>query len=223
MAGELASSHASATCGTVASCRSATFSRRAGSIGSLTAAKREKRHEGDTSLGALCQQGRVAGVVVHVEGVLHGGHRGNRAGLGELGGVDVADAQVADEALVAQRGQRREAVTDRFAAGPVLRADAQVDQVEPVNAELAEVLLRLGRAAVQALPAGPGTPSGPSIGPTLVAITRPRGRGPAPGGSARSRRRRRAGRSSRCRCDSRPVRRRDAGRRSRPADPVPGR
>jgi hypothetical protein len=68
-----------------------------------TAAKREKRHEGDAVLCALRQEGRVAGVVVHVEGVLHGGHRGHRAGLGELGGVDVADAQVADQALVAQR------------------------------------------------------------------------------------------------------------------------
>ena len=105
------------------------------------AAEREKRHERGTGPGALRQQRGVRGGV-HVERVLHGGDRGDRAGPGELCGVDVADAQVPDQARLAQLRQRGEPLGDRFAAGRVLRADPQVDQVEPVNAELAEVVLR---------------------------------------------------------------------------------
>jgi hypothetical protein len=62
--------------------------------------------------------------------VLHSGDRGDRAGLGELRGVDVADAQVPDQALLAQLRQRGEPLGDRLAAGRVPPADPQVDQVE---------------------------------------------------------------------------------------------
>ena len=111
---------------------------------------------------------------MHVERVLYGGDRGDRACLGELRGVDVADAQVPDQAVGAQLRQRGEPLGDRLAAGRVPRADPQVDPVEMVGAELAEVVLhqaaQLARVAYRA-----GVPSGPSIGPTLVAITRPSG------------------------------------------------
>ncbi|HEY1323362.1 MAG TPA: hypothetical protein VGF32_24100 [Streptosporangiaceae bacterium] len=48
--------------------------------------------------------------------VLHGGDRGDRAGLGELRGVDVGDAQVPDQAVGAQLRQRGEPFGDRLAA-----------------------------------------------------------------------------------------------------------
>jgi hypothetical protein len=58
-----------------------------------------------------------------VECVLHGGDRGDRVGLGELRGVDVADAEVPDQALLAQLRQRGEPLGDRLAVRRVLCAD----------------------------------------------------------------------------------------------------
>jgi hypothetical protein len=62
-------------------------------------------------------------------------------GLGELPAGDVADAQVPDQALVPQRGQRGEPVAERLAAAARQAAHAQVDQVQNVDTEVAEVLL----------------------------------------------------------------------------------
>jgi hypothetical protein len=61
-----------------------------------------------------------------VERILHGGDRGDRARLGELRGIDVADAQVPDQALFAQLRQRGEPLGDRLPAGRAPPADSQV-------------------------------------------------------------------------------------------------
>ena len=76
-----------------------------------------------------------------MEGVLHGGDRGDRAGLGQLRGIDVAHPQVPDQALFAELCEHGEPLGDRLAAGCIPPADPQVDQVEMIKAEFAQVSL----------------------------------------------------------------------------------
>jgi hypothetical protein len=56
-------------------------------------------------------------------------------------GVDVADAQVPDQAVGAQLRQCGEPLGDLLASGCVPPVDPQVDQVEMVGAELSQVVL----------------------------------------------------------------------------------
>lgn len=85
------------------------------------------------------------------EGVLHADHRR----LGELRGSDVGQAEVADETGVAQGGQGGEVPGDR--AGPVAGRDAEVDHVQVVAAQPAQVLLDL---AAELPGGGPGPLAG---------------------------------------------------------------
>ena len=106
--------------------------------------------------------------------VLHADHRRDGLGLGEVLGADVGEAQVADQAGVAQVGERAEVLGDRAAAQPVR---AQVHHVEVVAAELAQVLLDLRRAAAPGGRRGQPPPDGSRPGPTLVTMTRSSGYG----------------------------------------------
>ena len=80
-----------------------------------------------------------AGQVVEV---LHGDHGCDGLRLGELGVRRLAQAEVADQALLLQLGQGAERLGDGLLAGAV-RRQAQVDDVEGVHAEVLEVLADL--------------------------------------------------------------------------------
>ena len=71
-------------------------------------------------------------------GVLHAYHRRDLLGLGEVLRAGVGYPEVADQADVAQLGQRTEVPGDRVQPG-----QAQVYQVKVIAAELAQVLLDL--------------------------------------------------------------------------------
>ena len=94
---------------------------------------REERHERHPLLPAGPEE--VTGVRrrADTEAVLHAHHRCDGLRLGQVRGPDIGDAQVADEAGVAQFGQHTEVLGDR-----VDRVGAQVHQVE-------ENLRQLGR------------------------------------------------------------------------------
>jgi hypothetical protein len=80
-----------------------------------------------------------------VKAVLHRDHRGQFAGLSQLGSGDPAEPEVSDETAMVQFGERGES----FGEGSVVReeqavtADAQIDQVEATLGEPGEVLLDL--------------------------------------------------------------------------------
>ena len=101
--------------------------------------EREERRVRDPLGGAVVDE-VVVGAVHQVVEVLHAHHRRDRPGLGELGGGDVADPEVADEALLLQLRQRREGLGERLV---VVVGDAQVDDVEGLQAEPPEVLVHL--------------------------------------------------------------------------------
>lgn len=70
--------------------------------------------------------------------VLHADHRGDGLCLGQVFRCDAGDSEVADQPRLAQLGQRAEVLGDGL-----LAHDAQVDDVEVVAAQLAQVLLDL--------------------------------------------------------------------------------
>ena len=80
---------------------------------------------------------------------------------------------MADEPGVAQLGQRAEVLGDRVGAA----RRAQVDHVEVVAAELAQVLLDLAAQLVRPWPQAATRPTRPGPGPTLVTMTRSSGYG----------------------------------------------
>lgn len=71
--------------------------------------------------------------------VLHGSDRCDGASLREMTGVDVAEAEVPDQALLTQRRERLEALGEGLTVRGFHGADAQVDQVEAVHAQAIEV------------------------------------------------------------------------------------
>jgi hypothetical protein len=82
-----------------------------------------------------------------------------------MAGVDVAEAEVPDQALLAQRGERLEAFGERLAVRGCHRPDAQVDEIESVHAQAVEVgfdkATHVGRGAVvEAI----GADDGPDLG-----------------------------------------------------------
>ncbi len=99
---------------------------------------RVERHEGHALLAAGAQEGLLLGPGAEPVQVLYADHRRDGPGLGEVFGLHVGQAEVADEPGLAQLGQGAEALGDRI--GP---DDAQVHHVEVVAAELAQVLLDL--------------------------------------------------------------------------------
>ena len=95
-----------------------------------------------------------------------------RQRLAELAGRDAAEPQAADLARVPQRGQLRELVVEVNQLIPVgddagggVQA-AQVDDVEPLDAERGEVGLDLGAQLLRALP-GDELAAAVAVGPDL--------------------------------------------------------
>ena len=78
-------------------------------------------------------------LVIEAEAVLDADDRGDGLRLVQLADADVRDAEVPDQARGPQVGQRAEVIGD----GVQSRIAAQVDHVEVVAAELAQVLLDL--------------------------------------------------------------------------------
>ena len=105
------------------------------------AAEREEGHIGDANLPELVDQ-RVVVAMDEVVVVLHASHLGDAARLHDLGGGDVAQPELADQPLSLELGQRGERLLDRAFARPVnLAHHAQVDDVERLDAEVAEVVV----------------------------------------------------------------------------------
>ena len=170
--GERARSQASAICETVAPCRAATLARRA-SLRSVWPLPIGPKGTKAMPLAAQASRTAASSRLAIWKLILHGRDRGDGARLGEMVGIDVAETEVTDQALLAQRGERLEAFGERFAVRGRHHADAQVHEVEAVQAQGLRGSPRPGRAG-RAAAAWEG-PFGPKIGPTLVAITRPDG------------------------------------------------
>ena len=78
--------------------------------------------------------------------VLHADDLGDGAPLRDLRRRDVAEPDMADQALSLQLGERGERRFDRPFGGPVhAEHDAQVDDVEHVEAEVAQVVVNRAR------------------------------------------------------------------------------
>jgi hypothetical protein len=105
----------------------------------LVAGDREVGHERDALCFAQVDQAVLVGpAAVEGIGVLDTGHRRDGLGLGEIVGPDAGDAEVPDEPGVAKFGQCAEVLGDGVGGLP-----AEVDEVEVITAELAQVLLDL--------------------------------------------------------------------------------
>jgi len=78
------------------------------------ASEREERSEPDPIRLTVVQQPGIL-LPMHVEVVLDGRDRRDRTRLGELRPVHVTHPEVPDQALLAEPGQRLEALADRFA------------------------------------------------------------------------------------------------------------
>ena len=116
------------------------------------AAEREVGHVGD----ALCGEGLdqvVIDPVGEVVEVLHAHDRRDRLGLGGLLRGDGADAEMLDQSFLLHLRERDERLGDRARLGAVEPPDAQIDDIEGVEAEVDEVVVHglaqlLGRPRV---------------------------------------------------------------------------
>ena len=138
--GERARSQASAICETVAPCRAATLARRA-SLRSVWPLPMGPKGTKAMPLAAQASRTAASSRLAIWKLILHGRDRGDGARLGEMVGIDVTETEVADQALLAQRGERLEAFGERFAVRRRHHADAQVHQVKAVQAQRLEVRL----------------------------------------------------------------------------------
>jgi hypothetical protein len=93
------------------------------------------QHERDALLATRAQV-FVADAMVEAVPVLYAHDRGDGLGLREMVRADIGDAQVPDQAGVAQFRERSEVLGDRVEA-----VQAEVDYVQMVPAELTQVLL----------------------------------------------------------------------------------
>ena len=93
------------------------------------------------SRGQLVDQ-RVVVAMRQVVMVLHADDRRRSGAFRDLRGGDVAQADVAHQALALQLGQHGERRLDRALGGAMdVEHDAQVDDVEHVEAEVAQVVV----------------------------------------------------------------------------------
>ena len=93
-------------------------------------------HVSDAHVLKLVDQGVVSPMDDVIE-VLHANDLGDAARLSDLSGRDVAQAEMADQALSLELGERGERLLDRFLARPVAAShEPQVDDVENVDAEV---------------------------------------------------------------------------------------
>ena len=107
--------------------------------------------------------------------VLHADDGRDRLRLGDLLGGDGADAEVPDQPVLLHLRERGELLLDGAGLGAVEGAEAEVDGVEHVEAEVAEVVVDrlaqlLGRSCVR--PAALGVPPCPHLGhdPQLLGV-----------------------------------------------------
>ncbi len=105
------------------------------------ASDREERHEGNPLLAAGRDE-RLRASVGQAVAVLDADHRRDRARLRKVGELDAGDAQVPDQAGVAELSQRADVLGYRRHG----RHAPQVHHVQVVTAELAQVLLYLPRS-----------------------------------------------------------------------------
>src|SRR5437868_14801322 len=80
----------------------------------------------------------------HVEPVLDGGDRRDGPRLLHLGQTHMAQAEMPNEALLPELGQDRETLPDRLLHRGVQTAGPQVDQIELVTTQLAQVAFHFG-------------------------------------------------------------------------------
>ena len=107
----------------------------------LEPAEREERHIGDAVAGQIVDQGVVA-AMREIVVVLNADDRGDPASFRDLRGRDVAEPDVADEALPLELGQGCQRRFDRPFGGAVRREHGpQVDDLENIEAEVAQVVV----------------------------------------------------------------------------------
>ena len=102
-------------------------------------AQREERHEGDPARGALLEHGH-RGAVGQVQRVLHARDRGVLQRVQQVLAGDVAQADAADQALVARLDHGGELVVEPLVR-PAPVHQPQVDGGQLVDAEAAQVVL----------------------------------------------------------------------------------
>ena len=94
---------------------------------------------------------RIVGAVGKVVEVLHADDFGDAAPLRDLGGRDVAQADVADQALPLELGEHGQRCLDRALPGTVaVPHDAQIDDVEHVEAQVAQIVVHRLRSVLGA-------------------------------------------------------------------------
>ncbi len=105
--------------------------------------------EGDVGDAAFCEvvdEGVVASVGEVVE-ILHADNFGDFGGFGELVGGDVADSDVADEALFFELDEGGEWLFDGELGWTGGAADAEIDDIEGIYCQVAQVIVgALGQA-----------------------------------------------------------------------------
>ena len=105
------------------------------------AAEREERYERDALLGARIDE-RVVLTVRDVVQVLDAHDGRHRLRLGEVPLGHVAEPEVADLALLLQLDEHSERLRERWRhRDRVVTVQAQVDHVEPLHADVAQVVL----------------------------------------------------------------------------------
>ena len=128
---------------------------------------RKERYETDILLDAEPDQFVVLAACRDAVLVLDADDGSDRLRLGQVFRADVRDAEFADQALLSQFGQRAEAVGERTGPAFQAHADPEVDHVEVVAAELAQVFLDLPAQLLRACrirkPVSGGVPSGADL------------------------------------------------------------
>jgi hypothetical protein len=112
----------------------------------LDPAEAAEREEGDIGDAALCQRvdHRVIAAVDDIVMILDADDRRDPLRLLELREGDVAEAEMAYQALPLELGQRGEAFLDRSFLGSLDAADAQVHRVDRIDAEVAQIVVDAG-------------------------------------------------------------------------------
>jgi hypothetical protein len=105
-------------------------------------AEREVGHVGDALGGEGVDQWIVLPVGDVVE-VLHLDDRRDRARFGDLCRIHGADAQVADQALLLQLSEHGERLGERAGHRAVRAADPQIDDIQHLDTEVAQIALDL--------------------------------------------------------------------------------
>lgn len=106
-----------------------------------TAPDRPEGDEGNVIRDTSIQDGRII-PLGDVEVVLDRGDARDGAGVSKMVGVDVTEPEMADESLLAQRGERRKAFAERLAVWRRHRADAQVHEIETLQPQRLAAMMK---------------------------------------------------------------------------------